>query len=75
MTPLELAEGYVNMKKEYYKFGNIFKRLPGNIRHPLIYFALSMGFRVGARIDERRYNKSLGDLITYNKTPIIGESI
>ncbi|MDH4128749.1 MAG: B12-binding domain-containing radical SAM protein [Spirochaetota bacterium] len=46
MTPLQLAEGHNWVRREFYKFSSIARRLSGNLSHPLLYLAMNMGGRV-----------------------------
>jgi radical SAM superfamily enzyme YgiQ (UPF0313 family) len=45
MTPMQLAEGYLNAKKEFYSINSIFKRFLGTKKHPYLYAAINFGYR------------------------------
>ncbi|MFH1369498.1 MAG: radical SAM protein [Elusimicrobiota bacterium] len=54
MTPHELQAGTNWIKREYTKVASIIKRLPGNMSHPLLFFAINMGMRKSTRMDTLR---------------------
>jgi radical SAM superfamily enzyme YgiQ (UPF0313 family) len=45
MTPMQLAEGYLRVKKEFYAYGSIAKRFWENINHPFMYLGINHGYR------------------------------
>ncbi|UCH96993.1 MAG: B12-binding domain-containing radical SAM protein [Candidatus Aminicenantes bacterium] len=45
LTPIELQEGRLWLKKEFIKISSILKRLPGNLSHPLLHLSVNNGFR------------------------------
>ncbi len=45
MTPFELQEGRLWVKKEFSRISSIIKRFPSNIAHPLLYTFLNIGMR------------------------------
>ncbi len=46
MTPMELAEGHLQFRKDLYSLGSIAKRLPGNLSHPFLYLFMNMAQRI-----------------------------
>jgi radical SAM superfamily enzyme YgiQ (UPF0313 family) len=49
MTPMELAEGHLKARRDFFKLGSILKRLPHHRKHPILYSALNFAFRFAAR--------------------------
>ncbi len=49
MTPLELAEGQLRVRRAFYRLGSILKRLPYNTRHPMFFLGLNLGMRFASR--------------------------
>lgn len=49
LTPGELHEGRIWIKKEFTKISSILWRLPYNLSHPLLHFALNRGARKGTK--------------------------
>ena len=45
MTPYELQEGRLWVKKEFTRISSIIKRFPSNIAHPLLYTFMNIGMR------------------------------
>ncbi len=43
MTPEELAEGFVGLRKNFYSKASIFTRFFHNLGHPLLYFSVNWG--------------------------------
>ncbi len=54
MTPYELQERQIWIKKEFSKISSILKRFPQNISHPLLYLAMNFATRKNVKLD---YNK------------------
>jgi radical SAM superfamily enzyme YgiQ (UPF0313 family) len=54
MSPLELQECEIRIKKEFSGISSILKRLPGNLAHPLLFFAMNFGIRKNVEIDIKR---------------------
>jgi radical SAM superfamily enzyme YgiQ (UPF0313 family) len=54
MSPYELMVGKIKARKKFYSPGSILKRLPGNLRHPLVYLAMNWGHFKGVRVEEKR---------------------
>jgi len=54
MSPYELMAGKIRARKEFYSPWSIFRRLPGNLRHPLVYLAMNWGHFKGVRVEEKR---------------------
>jgi len=65
MSPRQLYEGYLHVKKEFYKLSSIGKRFIGNIDNPLIYLAVNFGFKYKtkweASVMEERMKNILND--------------
>ena len=53
LTPDQLFEGFIWTKKEFSKFGNIVRRLPKNLSHPLLH----VGLNIGAGIEVKHHQK------------------
>jgi len=51
MTPYELQEGQIWVKKEFSKISSILKRLPHNMSHPLLYLAMNLTTRKNVKSD------------------------
>lgn len=49
MTPLELAEGHLRVRKAFYTWKSILHRLKRHLDHPFLYTALNLGFRSAAK--------------------------
>ncbi|MHC4606535.1 MAG: B12-binding domain-containing radical SAM protein [Planctomycetota bacterium] len=49
MTPLQLAEGQLKVRRAFYRWGSILGRLPFHPAHPLFYLALNLSMRSAAR--------------------------
>ncbi|MCP4133730.1 MAG: B12-binding domain-containing radical SAM protein [bacterium] len=45
MTPMQLAEGYLRVKKEFYTVKSIAKRFRENRNHPFVYLGVNYGYR------------------------------
>ena len=45
MTPQELMEGHLWVKREFYKISSIAKRSSDALLHPLLYTAMNFGYR------------------------------
>jgi radical SAM superfamily enzyme YgiQ (UPF0313 family) len=54
MSPYELMIGKIKARKKFYSLGSILGRLPGNLRHPLVYLAMNWGHFKGVRVEEKR---------------------
>ncbi|HSA95756.1 MAG TPA: radical SAM protein [Acidobacteriota bacterium] len=54
MSPYELMVGKIRARKEFYSPWSILKRLPANLRHPLVYLAMNWGHFKGVRVEEKR---------------------
>jgi radical SAM superfamily enzyme YgiQ (UPF0313 family) len=54
MSPYELMVGKIRARKEFYSPWSILRRLPGNLRHPLVYLAMNWGHFKGVRVEEKR---------------------
>jgi radical SAM superfamily enzyme YgiQ (UPF0313 family) len=53
MTPYELQSGVLWAQREFTKLSSIFRRLPGNLAHPFLYFAMNLASRKGAKIETK----------------------
>jgi len=54
MTPSELQSGTMWARREFTKISSVLKRLPGNLRHPFLFFAMNHGIRCGVYQDRGR---------------------
>jgi radical SAM superfamily enzyme YgiQ (UPF0313 family) len=54
MSPYELMVGKIRARKEFYSPWSILRRLPANLRHPLVYLAMNWGHFKGVRVEEKR---------------------
>ena len=54
MTPYELQAGVLEIKKKFSSIPSILKRLPGNLSHPRLYFAMNYGMRKNVKVDTER---------------------
>jgi radical SAM superfamily enzyme YgiQ (UPF0313 family) len=54
MSPYELMVGKIRAGKKFYSPWSILRRLPGNLRHPLVYLAMNWGHLKGVRVEEKR---------------------
>ncbi len=54
MSPYELMVGKIRARKAFYSPRSILRRLPANLRHPLVYLAMNWGHFKGARVEEKR---------------------
>ncbi len=71
LTPRQLAEGHLNFKKEFFKFGSILKRFSGSLNHPLLYWAMNMGGRKAHKILESSFEDRLSDILSnYDEHPL-----
>ncbi len=67
MTPHELQEGEIMIKKEFSSYSSILKRLPGNLSHPLLYLAMNLGIRKNVDIDLKRLPQLDAELFAHEK--------
>jgi radical SAM superfamily enzyme YgiQ (UPF0313 family) len=44
MTPDQLQDGFLHVKKEFSRFSNVMRRFPRNWRHPLVHFLGNMAY-------------------------------
>ena len=51
MTPLELYEGHLRVRKEFYKMSSIARRSTGGLSHPLLYLAMNLAYRKNVKED------------------------
>ena len=51
MTPYELQEGRLRVKKEFSRISSMIKRFPSNIAHPLLYLFMNIGIKQSVRGD------------------------
>ncbi len=49
MTPAELAEGQLRVRRRFYRLRSIVRRLPHHLRHPLFYLAINLAMRFAGR--------------------------
>ena len=49
MTPLDLAEGQLRVRRAFYRLGSILKRLPHHLKRPLFFTAVNLAMRFAAR--------------------------
>ncbi len=54
MSPYELMVGKIKARKAFYSPWSILRRLPANLRHPLVYLAMNWGHFKGVRVEEKR---------------------
>ncbi len=71
MTPMELAEGYTQMKKEYFSWGSIFKRLSGNMLHPLVYLGMNVSYQFGAKKMRKTLHSRMEGILKDEPNPIL----
>jgi radical SAM superfamily enzyme YgiQ (UPF0313 family) len=57
LTPVELQEGRLWLKKEFIKISSILKRLPGNFSHPLLHLSVNKGFRKSMKGEIKHLSK------------------
>lgn len=69
MTPYELQEGALWVKKEFTKMTTILKNLPWNMSHPLLYLAMNIGTRQNVKADALRLPTLATDL--FSMTPLV----
>jgi radical SAM superfamily enzyme YgiQ (UPF0313 family) len=62
MTPYELQEGAMWVKKEFSRLPVILKNLPWNMAHPLLYLAMNIGTRNNVKADAVRLPLLAADL-------------
>ena len=54
MTPYELQEGVMWVKKEFSKISSILKRFPANLSHPFLYLFINGGIRKNVKKDKKK---------------------
>lgn len=54
MTPLELQLGKINAKEKFYNFKSIMRRFNGNLKRPLMYLIVNLGYRKLAKVEKKR---------------------
>ncbi len=69
MTPYELQEGVLWVKREFTKIPTILKNLPFNLSHPLLYLAMNIGTRSSVKIDSARLPVLMKDL--FDVEPVV----
>lgn len=57
MSAYELQLGTTEMRNKFYTYRSIFKRLMGNLRHPLIFLAVNLTLKKDAEIQKLNGNK------------------
>lgn len=62
MTPGELHEGKLWIKKEFFSFSSIVQRLPGAMPHPVVCTIVNLGLRSSVRHEIRRFELKQQDL-------------
>ncbi len=67
MSLMQLTEGYLRLKSEFYKVGNILKRLPWNLSHPLLNLAMSFSFRSSVKSQKTHFAERLNTLLAEAK--------
>jgi radical SAM superfamily enzyme YgiQ (UPF0313 family) len=59
MTPQELMEGHLWVRREFYKISSIAKRLNGALSHPLLYMAMNFGYRKNIKEDVKNLKNEI----------------
>jgi radical SAM superfamily enzyme YgiQ (UPF0313 family) len=59
LTPEELMEGHLWVRKEFYKISSIAKRLSGGLLHPVLYTAMNFAFRKGIKEDVKNLRREI----------------
>ncbi len=54
MSPYELMVGKIKARKKFYSAPSVLRRLPANMRHPLVYLAMNWGHIKGVKVEEKR---------------------
>jgi radical SAM superfamily enzyme YgiQ (UPF0313 family) len=63
LTPIELQEGRLWLKKEFTKISSILKRLQGNLSHPLLHLSINKGFRKSIKGEIKKLSKMKAELL------------
>lgn len=63
LTPKELHEGRIWIKKEFTKISSILRRLPDNLSHPLLHLALNKGARKSTKDEINNLSKMNNKLV------------
>ncbi len=59
MTPQELMEGHIWVRREFYKISSIAKRLSHALSHPLLYTTMNFGYRKNIKEDVKNLKKEI----------------
>jgi radical SAM superfamily enzyme YgiQ (UPF0313 family) len=59
MTPQELMEGHLWVRREFYKISSIAKRLSGALSHPLLYTTMNFGYRKNIKEDMKNLKNEI----------------
>lgn len=59
MTPQELMEGHLWVRRKFYSLGSIAKRFIGSLPHPLLYTAMNFGYRKNIKEDLENLNNEI----------------
>ncbi len=68
IPPEKLAEEYQRVKKEFYSFGSIIKRLPSNLKHPLLYFFVNLGYHNVTNIEYPQWKGKMDKILRDSMT-------
>lgn len=49
MTPRELAEGQLRVRRAFYRMGSILRRLPYNTKHPVFFMGVNLAMRFASK--------------------------
>jgi radical SAM superfamily enzyme YgiQ (UPF0313 family) len=62
MTPQELMEGHLWVRRKFYSLGSIAKRFSGTLSHPLLYTAMNFGYRKSIKEDLENLDNEISRL-------------